>query len=121
MAVVGTAWLAVARSSDGPDDIATAPPDASIPLVSVSPDSGCSITDAEFAAVLDTPQTRRMIGDEHFAGVRCINNLAAARTEDGLIAVVREDPSGWVLAALGDDSPCLQLELPPDITTALAC
>lgn len=119
VAVAGTGWLVVARGSGDGD--ATAPPAASVPLVSVSAASDCGITGAEFAAALDTPRARRTIGDQHFADVRCTHNLASARTEGGLIAVVREDPSGWVLAALGDDSPCLALELPSDITTALAC
>ncbi len=106
---------------DDPDDGATPGPTDSIPLVSVPPESSCAITDAEFSAVLDTPEIRRVVGDERFGDVRCINNLVAARTSSGLIAVVRQDPSGWTLATLGDDSPCLELELPADITSALGC
>ena len=110
-----------AGGGDEPDDGGTPGPTDSIPLVSVPPESSCAITDAEFSAVLDTPEIRRVVGDERFGDVRCINNLVAARTSSGLIAVVRQDPSGWTLATLGDDSPCLELELPPDITSALRC
>lgn len=117
--LAGAGWWVASRGSD--DTGRAAPPATVAPLVSVSPSSDCEITGAEFAAALDTPEARPQIDGQYFDDVRCTHNFATARTDGGLIAVVRHDPSRWVLVALGDDSPCLELELPSDITTALAC
>ncbi len=96
-------------------------PATSVPLVSVPPTPSCSITEAEFTAALDSPEIRRVIGDERFGDVRCAPSWATARTVNGMIAVVQQSEAGWSLAALGNDSPCLELGLPAELSAALAC
>jgi hypothetical protein len=84
-------------------------------------DPVCQVTSDQLLAALSGPEVARVVGGESFETVRCAPGWASIESSTGTIAVMQNIESGWTLVALGDDQPCLELEIPADVAAALAC